>query len=118
MKLDRFIRVAIAVVVLLVFVIAIGALLFISESALNVWDRLNEGPRALLYAYVGVMLFLAVAAVGIQGLPGTDVRIPMLLVNRGQVFVPGQRAGNGVQHDASSLAALEVAADDRREDAR
>ena len=56
MKLDRFIRVAIAVVVLLVFVIAIGALLFISESALNVWDRLNEGPRALLYTYVGVML--------------------------------------------------------------
>ncbi len=63
MKLDRFIRVAIAVVVLLVFVIAIGALLFISESALNVWDRLNQGPRALLYAYVGVMLLLAVAAV-------------------------------------------------------
>ncbi len=63
MKLDRFIRVAIAVVVLLVFVIAIGALLFISESALNVWDRLNEGPRALLYAYVGVMLLLAVAAI-------------------------------------------------------
>ncbi len=62
MKLDRFIRVAIAVVVLLVFVIAIGALLFISESALNVWDRLNEGPRALLYSYVGVMLLLAVAA--------------------------------------------------------
>ena len=62
MKLDRFIRVAIAVVVLLVFVIATGALLFISESALNVWDRLRAGPPALLYAYVGVMLLLGVTA--------------------------------------------------------
>ena len=62
MKLDRFIRVAIAVVVLLVFVIATGALLFISEAALNVWDRLQEGPAVLLYAYVGIMAFLAVAA--------------------------------------------------------
>jgi len=62
MKLDRFIRIAIAVVVVLVFVIAIGALLFISESALNVWDRLKSGPPALLYAYVSVMLLLAVTA--------------------------------------------------------
>ena len=62
MKLDRFIRVAIAVVVLLVFVIATGALLFISEAALNVWDRLKAGPPALLYAYVSFMLLLAVTA--------------------------------------------------------
>ncbi len=62
MKLDRFIRVAIAVVVLLVFIVATGALLFISESALNVWDRLKAGPPALLYAYVSIMLLLAVTA--------------------------------------------------------
>jgi hypothetical protein len=62
MKLDRFIRVAIAVVVLLVFIVATGALLFISEAALNVWDRLKAGPPALLYAYVSVMLLLAVTA--------------------------------------------------------
>ena len=62
MKLDRFIRVAIAVVILLVFVIATGALLFISESALNVWDRLKAGPPALMYAYVSFMLLLAVTA--------------------------------------------------------
>jgi hypothetical protein len=36
--------------------------LFISESALNVWDRLKAGPPALLYAYVAIMLLLAVAA--------------------------------------------------------
>ena len=62
MKLDRFIRVAIAVVILLVFIVATGALLFISESALNVWDRLRAGPAFLLYAYVGVMLLLALTA--------------------------------------------------------
>ena len=62
MKLDRFIRVAIAVVILLAFIVATGALLFISESALNVWDRLKAGPPLLLYAYVGIMLLLAVTA--------------------------------------------------------
>jgi len=63
MKLDRFIRVAIAVVILLVFIVATGALLFISESALNVWDRLKAGPPVLLYAYVAIMVLLALAAV-------------------------------------------------------
>ena len=63
MKLDRFIRVSIAVVIALVFIVATGALLFISESALNVWDRLRAGPPAFLYAYVAVMVLLAIAAV-------------------------------------------------------
>jgi uncharacterized BrkB/YihY/UPF0761 family membrane protein len=63
MKLDRFIRVAIAVVILLVFIVATGALLFISEAALNVWDRLKAGPPVLLYAYVGLMVLLAITAV-------------------------------------------------------
>ncbi len=62
MKLDRFIRVAIAVVVLLVFIIAIAALLFVSESALNVWDRLRAGPPIVLYIYVAVLLALGVTA--------------------------------------------------------
>ena len=63
MKLDRLIRVAIAVVVALVFIVATGALLFITESALNVWDRLRAGPPAILYAYIAVMVLLAMAAV-------------------------------------------------------
>jgi len=62
MKLDRFIRVAVAVAIVLVFVIATGAMLFITESALNVWDRLRAGPPAILYAYVAVMALLAIAA--------------------------------------------------------
>ena len=58
MKLDRFIRVAIAVVVALVFIVATGALLFITESALNVWDRLRAGSPAILYGYVAIMVIL------------------------------------------------------------
>ncbi len=62
MKLDRFVRTVIAVAVILAFVIATAALLFISEAALNVWDRLKSGPPALMYAYVAVMLLLAATA--------------------------------------------------------
>lgn len=62
MKLDRFIRVAIAIVVLLVFIIAIAALLFVSESALNVWDRLRAGPAIVLYIYVAILLLLGATA--------------------------------------------------------
>src|SRR6056300_494274 len=63
MKLDRFIRIALAAVILLVFIVATGALLFISEAALNVWDRLKAGPSILLYAYVGLMVLLALSAI-------------------------------------------------------
>ncbi|NNC77756.1 MAG: GTP-binding protein [Woeseiaceae bacterium] len=63
MKLDKVIRVVIGVAILVVFIIATGALLFVTESALNVWDRLNEGPAILLYVYVAIMLAIVFAAV-------------------------------------------------------
>ena len=63
MKLDRFLRISIGLIILLVFVIAIAALLFVTESALNVWDRLIEGPRIILYGYLTVMALLALAAI-------------------------------------------------------
>jgi len=63
MKLDRVIRIAIAVLILLVFIIAIGAMLFLTEAALNVWDRLVEGPKLLLYGYLSVMVALVIAAI-------------------------------------------------------
>ena len=63
MKLDRFIRIVVALLILLVFIVAIGAMLFLTESALNVWDRLVEGPKALLYGYIAVMVALVIAAV-------------------------------------------------------
>ena len=62
MKVDRFIRVAIAIAVLVAFLVATGALLFVTESALNVWDRLAEGPRFLLWGYVAIMLAVVLAA--------------------------------------------------------
>ncbi len=62
MKVDRFIRLAIALAVLVAFLVATGALLFVTESALNVWDRLAEGPPILLYTYVGVMVAIVIAA--------------------------------------------------------
>ena len=63
MKLDRFLRLAIGFSILLLFIIAIAAMLFVTEAALNVWDRLVEGPRLLLYGYVTVMVALVVAAI-------------------------------------------------------
>ncbi len=63
MRLDRFIRFVLATLIVLVLVIAIGALLFLTESALNVWDRLLEGPKAFLYIYGAVMVGLVAGAV-------------------------------------------------------
>jgi GTP-binding protein EngB required for normal cell division len=63
MKLDRFIRIAFAAVIALLFIVAIAATLFVTESALNVWDRLVQGPKILLYGYVAVMVALVVIAI-------------------------------------------------------
>ena len=63
MKLDRLIRLAIGIVVLLIFFIAVAAMLFVTESALNVWDRLVQGPRLILYGYVAALALLTAAAV-------------------------------------------------------
>ena len=63
MKLDRFIRLSISLIVFLVFIIAIAALLFMTESALNVWDRLVQGPRFILYGYLAVLAALVITAI-------------------------------------------------------
>jgi GTP-binding protein EngB required for normal cell division/uncharacterized protein (DUF697 family) len=63
MKLDRFIRLSISLIVLLVFIIALAAILFMTESALNVWDRLIEGPRFILYGYLTALVLLFAAAI-------------------------------------------------------
>ena len=47
MKLDKFIRTILGLLIVVVFFIAIGALLFFTQTALNVWDRLLEGPWIL-----------------------------------------------------------------------
>lgn len=63
MKLDRFIRMSLGVLLALLFVVALAAIIFITESALNVWDRLLEGPRAFLYGYVALLSLLVIAAI-------------------------------------------------------
>lgn len=62
MKVDRLIRLSLGFLILLLFIIAIAALLFVTESALNVWERLLAGPKLLLYVYSALMLALVVAA--------------------------------------------------------
>ena len=58
MKVDRFLRIFFAIILAVLFLIAIAAALFVTESALNVWDRLRQGPAWLLYLYVAFVLFL------------------------------------------------------------
>lgn len=65
MKLDRVLRALLALVVILVFVAVIAAMLFITESALNVWDRLREAPSWLIISYSALILAIAAAAVWI-----------------------------------------------------
>ena len=82
MKVDRLIRVAIAGVVLLLVIVALGAVLFLTESALNVWDQLASAPAIILYGYVGALLFVFAAALWL---------IWRLVVRRPAVRVAGRR---------------------------
>ncbi|NCF23206.1 MAG: GTP-binding protein [Gammaproteobacteria bacterium] len=63
MKLDKFIRIVLGLLIVVVFFIAIGALLLFTQTALNVWDRLLEGPWVLRWGYVGAMIGLVILAV-------------------------------------------------------
>jgi len=63
MKLDKFIRIVLGLLIVVAFLVAIGALLFFTQTALNVWDRLLEGPRILRWGYVGGMIGLVALAI-------------------------------------------------------
>ncbi len=63
MKLDKFIRIVLGLLIVVAFLVAIGALLFFTQTALNVWDRLLEGPRLLRWGYVGGMIGLVALAI-------------------------------------------------------
>ena len=62
MKLDRLIRTGIAIAVLLLLVIALAAILFLTESALNVWDRLADASPLFVYSYAAVLALLVFLA--------------------------------------------------------
>ncbi|MDX1507400.1 MAG: GTPase [Woeseiaceae bacterium] len=65
MKVDRVIRVVIAFLILAAFLVATGALLFVTDTAMNVWERLADGPAVIRYAYVGTMALVLLAALGL-----------------------------------------------------
>ena len=61
MKVDRFLRILLALVITVLFLIAIAAALFVTESALNVWDRLQRGPSWLLYTYLTLIALIVLS---------------------------------------------------------
>ncbi|HEX5788173.1 MAG TPA: GTPase [Woeseiaceae bacterium] len=65
MKLDRLIRIVVALAILVAFLVATGAVLFVTESALNVRDRLEGGPRWILWAYGALLAAVLLAAVAL-----------------------------------------------------
>ena len=81
MKIDRFLRLAVGAMLALLFLIAIAAFVFITESALNVWDRLQDTPRAVIVGYVAILVLLVGSAVWL---------IVKLLVRRAPKQAPGQ----------------------------
>ena len=107
MKIDRVIRSTLALLIVAVFIIAVGALLFVTESALNIWDRLAEGPRVILYGYAGVMAGLAIAALWL---------IWKLVVRR-KVSLPKQAPADKLSRDdiEARLRAAEAAGVDTSE---
>ena len=62
MKVDRLLRLTLAFVIFLAFLLALAAALFVTESALNVWDRLRSGPPWVLYTYAALVALLAITA--------------------------------------------------------
>ena len=62
MKLDRFIRIAIALMILVVVIVATGGLLYVTDAALRIWDRLDEGPAIFLYLYLAVLAAIFMGA--------------------------------------------------------
>ncbi len=63
MKVDRFVRLAIAFLLALLFILTLAALLFLVQSALDVWDRLSNGPAGLLYTWLALLIGLSLVVV-------------------------------------------------------
>ena len=73
MGVEKPVRVLISLAITLLALLIIAAILYLSESAFSVWDRLQEGPRWLFYLYlssVGAVLAVAAFLVFRTVLPG------------------------------------------------
>ena len=55
MKIGGVLRIAMGVALAAVFVLVLGALLLLTDSALSIWQRLLEGPAVLRYLFVAVL---------------------------------------------------------------
>ncbi|HUO82804.1 MAG TPA: GTPase [Gammaproteobacteria bacterium] len=55
MRVDRLVRVLLALVIALVLLAVIATALFVTESAFAVWDRLRAAPRWLFWFYVSAL---------------------------------------------------------------
>lgn len=62
MQLSRHIRLVIALVIVAALLIIVGAILFITESALTVWAQLKESSPWVFYGYLGGIAVLAMGA--------------------------------------------------------
>ena len=110
-----------AIVVGLLFVVAIAAFLFVTESALNVWQRLLEGPRVMLYGYVAVILGLFIAAAWLiwkllrrreERPVGTSATAPLTRAGIEERLAAAEKAGVDVaaaQAELQELATRQVA---------
>ncbi|MFK8016233.1 MAG: GTPase [Gammaproteobacteria bacterium] len=65
MKVDRALRIVLALGIIVLLIALSAALLFVSESALNVWARLETGPAILKYAFVGAFVTAILLCIGL-----------------------------------------------------
>lgn len=119
MKIDRFIRGLLALAIMLVFAIGIAALLFVTEAALNVWDRLLDGPVVLRYGFVAVLLaLLALAAwliwrLLIRRRPKTAASVPPAPLSRDEIEARLREAEAAGVDVAAARAELQALAERR-----
>ncbi len=73
MKVDRVVRIALAILILAIFVAGVGALLFVTDTAMNIWERLEDGPAVFAWFYILLVFLLFI---------GTIYLIGMLLIPR------------------------------------
>ena len=62
MQVDRVLRFVFALAILVVVVAATAAVLFVTESALNVWDRLEATPALVRYGYLALLVLVFAGA--------------------------------------------------------
>ncbi len=111
MKVDRYIRLAAGLLIFLLVVIAIAAILFVSESAFSVWDRLQQGPAVLLYGYLALLGATLVVGVWLvfrfvirrKKLPRQTVAAPLDRASIEHRLGEAERAGIDVSEAQSEL---------------